>query len=195
MANLRTACSGWWLSLSNSTVGRQGLQALARTGSKREAGREGRRGERRAKAAQKKRGGSEKAFGGWSNEKMQEGAAGQEAQVGTRLCCPSLPTLHTALSHSKSVARDGAAQGWFGKNSMAAAQGLPTEPCCVAQGHCASLHAHRSLRALPTGRRRQSRPAVSASNSSLCWAITNSSLTVFPKERGTKSCQSLPWWV
>ena len=58
---------------------------------------------------------------------MQEGAAGQEAQVGTRLCCPSLPTLHTALSQCKSLARDGAAQGWFGKNSMAAAQGLPME--------------------------------------------------------------------
>ena len=195
MAKLRAACSGWWLSLPNSTVGRQGLQALTRTRRKREAGREGRRGERRAKAARQKRGGREKPFGGWSNETMQEGAAGQEAQVGTRLCCPSLPTLHTALSQSKSLARDGAAQGWFGKNSTAAAQGLPMEPCCVAQGHCASLHAPRSLRALPTGRRRQSRPAVSASNSSLCWARQNSSSTVFPQARGTKACLFLPWWI
>ncbi|KAM6208619.1 uncharacterized protein WM294_002607 [Sarcoramphus papa] len=81
-AALRARQTPWCAQKSWRALRRnEGLQALARTRRKREAGREGRRGERRAKAAQKKRGGREKPFGGWSNEKMQEGAAGQEAQV------------------------------------------------------------------------------------------------------------------
>lgn len=63
------------------------------------------------------------------------------------------PTLNTALSQSNLLARD--SKGWcctgFGKNSMAASQGFPIEPCCVVQGHCASLHMHRSLREVSHG--------------------------------------------
>ena len=115
----------------------------------------------------------------------------------TRLCCPSFPTLSAAPSRSNPLARDG--EGWccagLGNNSVAAPQGLPIEPCCVARGPRASLHACRSLRALPVGIRRQSHPLVDASHSSLFWAMNNSSSTVFPKERGTKSCLFLPLWV
>ena len=78
---------------------------------------------------------------------------------------------------------------------MAAPQGLPIEPCCVAQGPCASVHMCRSLRALPVGIRRQSRTLVDASHSSFFRALNNSSSTVLPKERGTKSCVFLPLWV
>ena len=45
------------------------------------------------------------------------------------------------------------------------------------------------------GIRRQSHPAVSASNSCVFWASNNSLATVFPKERGAQSCLLLPLWV
>ena len=110
---------------------------------------------------------------------------------------PIFPNCDPALSQLNSLARDG--EGWccagFGKNSTAAPQGLPVEPCCVAQGHGASLYTHRSLGVLAMGIRRQSHPVANASNSSLFWALNNSSSSVFPKERGTKSCLLLPLWV
>ena len=80
---------------------------------------------------------------------------------------------------------------------MAAPQGLPMEPCCVAQGQRASLHTHGSLRASPlrVRRRRQSHCVGDASASSLFWARKNSWQTVYPKERGTQPYLLLPWWV
>ena len=126
-----------------------------------------------------------------------EGAAGEEAPGCSRLCCPSFPTLKAAQSPSNWLARAG--EGWcctrFGKNSLAAAWGLPIEPCCMAQGHGVSLCTRSSLRALPMGIRRQSHALVSASSSSLFWAINNSLSTAFPKERGTRSCPFLPLWI
>ena len=69
------------------------------------------------------------SFGERSSAKPPEGAAGQEAQVCSRLCCPS------AGSECSRVARG---EGWCCagcvKKSTAAAQGLPLEPCCVARG-------------------------------------------------------------
>lgn len=136
--------------------------------------RQKRPGERRGNAKKQRRGGREKTTG---TERKQEGAAGQEAQVCTRLCCPSLPTLNTALSESGWLARDG--QGWcctgFGKSFVAAPWGLPMEPSCLAQGHCAPLQAPRSLTALPMGIRCRSHPVGNASKSSVFRAINNSS--------------------
>ena len=40
-------------------------------------------------------------------KKSREVQKTRKPQVRTRLCCPSLPTLHTALSQSNSLARDG----------------------------------------------------------------------------------------
>lgn len=175
---MRTDSSGSWLSLINATVGRKGKVCRLSPGQRKQKKpkRENRAGQRRVKATWKRRGGREKVLGGLINEKMQEGAEGQEAQVYTRLCCPTFSTLDTALSQSSSLTGDG--EGWccagFGKNSMAAPQGLLIKPCCVAPRHCASLHMHRSLRALPMGIRPQSHSVANGSNSSLSWAINNS---------------------
>lgn len=74
-------------------------------------------------------------FGGWRSAKTQEGAACQEAQVRTRLCCPSFPSLSTARSQSESLARDGAAQGlerslWPGAPPRALLRG--TGAACIS---------------------------------------------------------------
>lgn len=119
-----------------------------------------------------------KSWWGWSKcKKMPEGAEGQEGQVCRRLWWPSWPTLPTALSRSSWLARDGEGRccAGSGKNSVAAPQGLPREPGCVAQGHCASLRAHRPRRALGVGIRRRRHAVVNASNDSLLWATNSSS--------------------
>lgn len=67
------------------------------------------------------------------------------------------------------------------------------ESCAVALGHCASLHVHGFLRTLfPTGMRCQRRPVTNVSTRSLFWAVKDSLSTMFPRERGTKACLSLP---
>ena len=114
----------------------------------------------------------------------------RKPQVCTRLCCPSLPTLHTALSQSNPLARDGEGmvlcRVWKERRGS-----CPGEPCCVAQGHCAPLHLHSSLRALPMGIRGRSHPRANASSSSLL----GYQQFLFPRERGTKPCLLLPLWL
>ena len=73
--------------------------------------------------------------------------------------------------------------------------GAPRRALLRGTGHGASLYTHRSLGVLAMGIRRQSHPVANASNSSLFWALNDSSSSVFPKERGTKSCLLLPLWV
>ncbi|CAM9178094.1 unnamed protein product, partial [Bubo scandiacus] len=54
----------------------------------------------------------------------------------------------------------------------------------ILKGHCASLRA-RGSKGIARGTRGQSHPVASASNSSLLWAVSNSSHTVFPREGST----------
>lgn len=134
---------------------------------------------------QKRKGGREKMFWGVENGKD----AGRSSGSGSPGVYEALLPIFPKSQHN-SLAGDG--ERWccagFGNNSMVAAQGLLIEPCHVAQGHSASLHTLRALRALPMGIRCQSHPLVDANNSSHFWAMNNSFSTGFPKARGTKSC-------
>ena len=165
--------------LTNATVGWKGLQALSRTRNKEQtkgSQREKSPGERTVKAAQKRRGRRKKKCLGLHQCK-DAGRCRRSGSPGVyQALHPSFSTLSTHLRQCNLLAREG--EGWcwagFGTSSVAAAQGLPTEPCFMAQGHYASLLPRRPLRAFPMGTRHQRHPLADGSNSSLFWATKSS---------------------
>lgn len=88
-----------WLYLSNDTIEWKGLQALHSKPKPKETESENCSAKRGVKASQTRK--SErlkKSSLGWRTETIQKGGEQQEAQVSSRLYCPPLKTLNTALS-------------------------------------------------------------------------------------------------
>ena len=121
-----------------------------------------------------------------TSEKTQEGAAGRAAQVRAGLSA-QLSHLSTLLCVSptrwRGTARDGAARGleitpWQGP-------GAPGRALRRGTGALRVSARARGSKGIARGTRRQSHPVASASNSSLLWAVSNSSHTVFPREGST----------